>query len=83
MVAALRTGNATILAEQGTTPWGEATPDFEIDILAADGVTVVRTLTSAVETATYTQAQWTADFGTLPAPLAFRVAKLSAVVGRG
>ncbi|RUM97920.1 hypothetical protein EET67_09910 [Pseudaminobacter arsenicus] len=60
---------------------GEASLSFEIDII--DGSTVKRTLTAATNAKTYAAADITADWGTMPASLKFRVHQISAAVGRG
>lgn len=65
-------------------PLGETTESYEVDVYA-DGTytTVVRTLTSASETAAYTAAQQTSDGLTPGNTLYVRVYQLSALVGRG
>lgn len=67
----------------GTNPanFGEAVLSFEIDIM--DGSTVKRTLTSATGSVHYSAANITADFGSVPDFLLFRVYMMSAAVGRG
>lgn len=67
----------------GTIPMSEQTESYSIDILSGHNGTVKRTLTSTSETVTYTSANITTDFGTLPATLYFRVYQISAAVGRG
>jgi hypothetical protein len=62
-------------------PLSEATESYEIDIMS--GLTVVRTITAAAETAAYTAAQQTADGLTPGEPVTVRVYQLSAIVGRG
>lgn len=54
---------------------------YRVTIL--DGVTPVRTLDSSSAFATYTTAEQTADFGSLPSAFAFTVAQLSPVWGPG
>ncbi|MER8699687.1 phage tail protein [Mesorhizobium sp. M1273] len=67
----------------GTNPanFGEAVLSFEIDIM--DGSTIKRTLTSATGSVHYSAANITADFGSVPDFLLFRVYMISAAVGRG
>jgi hypothetical protein len=62
-------------------PLNEASEAYEVDIL--DGVDVVRTISSSVETVTYTAAQQTTDFGSAQPSIDVRIYQLSAVVGRG
>lgn len=66
-----------------TVPLNEETEAYEIDILDAPGGSVVRTLTAATSTVTYTAADITADFGSTPAALSVDIYQMSAVVGRG
>ena len=73
-----------LLAGTGTVPLNEQVEAYEVDILAAPGGTVKRTLTGLTSpAAVYTAAQITADFGTRPAALSLRVYQLSSIVGRG
>ena len=60
---------------------GEETEEYEVAIL--DGASVVRTIRVTSQTAPYAAAQQTADFGTLPASLTWRVAQVSRAYGRG
>lgn len=62
-------------------PLGEASEAYEVDIL--DGSTVVRTLEVTSESATYTSAQQTEDFGSAQESLDIEVYQISEVVGRG
>ena len=62
-------------------PLGEETEDYEVSIL--NGGNVVRTLQVATQSAPYTAAQQTTDFGAPPASLAWRVAQISRAYGRG
>lgn len=62
-------------------PLGEETESYSVDIL--NGATVVRTLTATSETATYTAAQQTTDFGSTQASVAVKVYQISSLVGRG
>jgi hypothetical protein len=58
---------------------------FEVDIMSnGSPTTVVRLLTSSVESVTYTNAQQGSDFGSpTPTTLTVRVYQISATVGRG
>lgn len=62
-------------------PLGEASEQYEVDIMS--GTTVKRTLTSSTPSVTYTAAQQSADFGAVQTTLSIRVYQISAVVGRG
>lgn len=67
---------------EGTeVPLGETAESYQTDIL--NGTTVVRTLTSAVPSVIYTQAQQIADFGSLPAQVNVRVYQMSSLGVRG
>lgn len=73
-----------LLGGTGTVPLNEQAEAYEVDILAAPGGAVKRTLTGlTTPTAVYTAAQIAADFGTRPAALSLRVYQLSSLVGRG
>lgn len=67
------------------TYFGESSLSFEVDIMDAEGSPsgVVRTLTSSTNSVTYTNAQITADFGSMPSQLHFEVYQMSGLVGRG
>ena len=62
-------------------PLNEAFQAYEIDIL--DGATVVRTIEVTSETASYTAAQQTTDFGSAQASLDIEIYQISDTVGRG
>ncbi|WP_372810095.1 phage tail protein [Litorivivens sp.] len=62
-------------------PLGEATESYELDIM--NGSTVVRTLEAATTTATWTEAQQIADFGSAQSSVTYRVRMISAIVGNG
>lgn len=62
-------------------PLSEASESYEVDVL--DGVTVIRTISAASPTATYTSAQQITDFGSPQSAVAVRIYQLSATVGRG
>ena len=67
----------------GTVPLNEASEAYQVDVLAAPGGAVVRTLTAATPAVTYPATQIAADFGVTPAALSLRVYQMSAAVGRG
>ena len=62
-------------------PLGESAERYEVDIL--DGTTVKRTLSASEPQVLYAAADEIADFGAPQATVSFRVAQLSATVGRG
>lgn len=62
-------------------PLGEETEEY--DVLILDGAAVVRTIRVTSQGVLYTAAQQTADFGTPPGSLAWRVAQVSRGYGRG
>jgi len=62
-------------------PLGEETEEY--DVLILDGADVVRTVRVTGQSALYTAAQQTADFGAPPGSLAWRVAQASRAYGRG
>lgn len=68
--------------EPPVTPLAEAFERYEVDVLDPNG-NVVRTLTSGVPSVTYAAGDQLADFGSVQAHVAVRVAQLSAVYGRG
>jgi len=55
--------------------------DFEIDVMS--GSTVVRTISTATESATYTAAQQVTDFGSTQSSVTVRVYQINTVYGRG
>lgn len=66
----------------GTIPLGEASEEYEVEIL--NGSTVVRTFTGlGSPAATYTAAMQATDFGGTQTSLDWRVYQISASVGRG
>lgn len=67
--------------ETQEVPLGEVSEAYEIDIL--DGMNVVRTLTASSPSILYPDADELADFGSAQSSLSFRVAQMSASVGRG
>jgi len=60
---------------------GEAVESYSIDIY--NGAAIVRTLTSAVPSVTYTAAQQVADFGVTQAAVSVRIYQISATMNRG
>jgi len=63
-------------------PLGEATEEYEVEIM--NGATVVRTITALSSAATtYTDAQQVTDFGSTQSSVTFRVYQISATVDRG
>ena len=60
---------------------GEDSESYEVDIM--NGAAVVRTLTSATQTVTYTAADQVTDFGSAQASIDVNIYQLSATVGRG
>ncbi len=62
-------------------PLGESSENYEWDVM--DGATVKRTLTSVVESVTYTAAQQTTDFGGVVDSVELNVYQISDTVGRG
>jgi hypothetical protein len=67
----------------GTVPLAEATEAYEVDILDAPGGAVKRTLTAAMPSTIYANADILADFEAVPASLSVVVYQISAVIGRG
>lgn len=63
-------------------PLGEEDERYEVDILTGAG-TVVRTIEVTSETASYTAAEQTTDFGGVQNPVAVNIYQLSTVVDRG
>ncbi len=65
-------------------PLSEDSESYELDIFASQAATsALRTLASATEAVTYTDAQITTDFGSIPATIWIELYQLSAQVGRG
>lgn len=64
-------------------PLGETTESYSIDIYNAAGTLVLRTLTSVVQSLTYTSAQQVTDFGSSQAAIKVQIYQVSATVGRG
>ena len=62
-------------------PLSEESEAYEVDIL--DGETVVRTISATSQTASYTAAQQTTDFGSTQSSVSIIVYQISAKIGRG
>jgi hypothetical protein len=73
--------NGELEDETGIVPLNEQVESYEIDIVDPAGPTVLRTLTSAVESVSYTAAQQATD--TAPATIEIEIYQMSGVVGRG
>jgi hypothetical protein len=68
----------------GTVPLGEALESYVVEVYSSNTfVTLKRTITTSVPSATYTAAQQVADFGATQATVWVKVYQLSALVGRG
>lgn len=65
----------------GPVPMDEQTEAYEIDIMS--GITVVRTISASVTSASYTAAEQTADGLTPGNPVTMRIYQMSATRGRG
>lgn len=65
-----------------TLPMSEDTEAYEVDIYDTDGTTVLRTIAVSTPEATYTEAQQTSDFGSLPTELDWDVRQMGEL-GRG
>jgi hypothetical protein len=63
-------------------PLGEDSESYEVDILNVLNV-VLRTISTSSQSATYTSAQQTTDFGSPQSSVSVRVYQISATVGRG
>jgi hypothetical protein len=67
-----------------TTPLGEASEEYAVDIYSDDTfATIVRTITATQETATYTAGQMVTDFGSVQQTVYARISQMSAMLGRG
>lgn len=66
-----------------TIALSESSEAYEVDIYNAAYTTVIRTISASTTSCTYTNAQQTSDFGSLPGTLKFTVYQLSATFGRG
>jgi GTA TIM-barrel-like domain/Putative phage tail protein len=71
-------GDAWALQE---VPLSEDVERYQLQVM--NGAAVVRGLTPAVPSQFYSDAEMTADFGTVPSTLTLRVAQMSAAVGAG
>lgn len=76
-----RTRIPSTLTDGVDAPLGEAFEAYEVDIY--DGPDVVRTLTTNTQTAVYSVANQTTDFGSTQSSVTVRVYQISATVGRG
>lgn len=76
-----RTRLSAIWRNYVDAPLGETTESYEVDVM--NGSTVVRTIAAATNTASYTAAQQTTDFGSAQASISLRAYQLSSRVGRG
>ncbi len=73
--------NALQLITNGGAPLGEASESYEIDVL--DGDDVVRTISVADESFTYSEADQITDFGSAQSEIDIEIYQISATVGRG
>lgn len=62
-------------------PLGEESEAYEVDIM--DGSSVVRTISVTAQSASYSAADQTTDFGSTQSSLSVKIYQLSAIVGRG
>lgn len=62
-------------------PLSEASEAYQVDIY--NGMTVVRTISSIIETCIYTAAQQIADFGSTQSSVTIKVYQMSQLIGRG
>lgn len=62
-------------------PLGETVESYSIDIMS--GTNVLRTIASSTQTAVYSSADQTTDFGSPQSSLTVRIYQISSVVGRG
>jgi hypothetical protein len=69
-------------ADSIDAPLGETTEAYEIDILTGGGV-VKRTISVTAQTATYTAADQTTDFGSAQSAINVKIYQISSRVGRG
>lgn len=66
-----------------SSPLGEAAESYEVEIYTAGHAALLRTLTSATPSVTYTSAQQVTDFGAGQSAIAVKIYQISATVGRG
>jgi len=76
-----RIGGSWPTGENG--PLSEAYEAYEIDIMASNHTTVLRTLTSSTPTVTYSIANQITDFGSQPNTIEVNIYQISDFVGRG
>lgn len=62
---------------------GEDTESYEVDILSGSPLSVVRTISVTSETASYTAAQQTTDFGSAQPSISMKIYQISGTIGRG
>jgi len=62
-------------------PLNELSESYEIDIL--NGASVVRTLTSSIPQATYSEVDQISDFGAIQTSITLRIYQISGTIGRG
>ena len=68
---------------QVEVPLGEQEERYEVDVLAATGGMVLRTLSATTPAVSYSAADQIADFGSVQASINVQVYQISASVGRG
>ncbi|MGA1256110.1 MAG: phage tail protein [Candidatus Nanopelagicaceae bacterium] len=76
-----RTRKGGMLIDYKDADLSELSEAYEVDILS--GSTVVRTLSTATPTATYSAANQTTDFGSTQSNVSVKIYQLSSYVGRG
>ena len=76
-----RIGGSWPTGENG--PLGELYEAYEIDVMAANHTTVLRTLTSTTPTVIYSIANQIADFGSQPNSVEVNIYQMSDFIGRG
>jgi hypothetical protein len=64
-------------------PLGEASESYEVDIYNSTYTTLKRTISATSETAAYSAADQTTDFGSAQNPIYYQVRQMSAAIGRG
>jgi hypothetical protein len=64
-------------------PLGEASEDYELDIIGGSPLGAVRTISASTVTVGYSATDQTTDFGSTQAQVTVRLYQISAVVGRG
>lgn len=69
--------------DNADVPLGEESESYEVEVWTSGYATLKRTITATTQTASYTSAQQTTDFGGNQSTVYLRVYQLSASVGRG